>query len=339
VNVFPETRTDLRVLDLDLLAAILDGMPMAVVVASAPSGEIVLRNDQAEMLLQQLEPRDWPLARALADGESIRGQRIRVERDDGSWLSIEVSASPIRDQAGTIFAAVVVFWDVSERERRERAEHEFITNAAHQLQTPVASIVGAVEVLVGGAKDVPEDRDRFLAHLERESYRLVRILRALLVLARTELAGESVELAPVLLRPLLDDIALALQPARGIEVVVRCPPGLTVLSNGELLEQAVGNLASNSARLTSSGRIVLSAARKEDRVRIEVADTGPGIDTDVERLFARFTQGARGEGFGLGLAIVRQAVTVLGGTVSLLPRRGGGTVGRIILPDPGTEDT
>jgi two-component system phosphate regulon sensor histidine kinase PhoR len=333
-----------------------------VIVAAAPSGRIELTNDQAEAMLRRrpqadrldaygipgfdehgrsLEPKDWPLSRALLTGESVRDERIRVERDDGSFLTLEANASPIRDAKGGISAAVVVFWDVSEREQRERAEREFITNAAHQLQTPVASIVSAVEVLVGGAKDDPEDRERFLGHLERESSRLVRILRSLLVLARTQLAGESVELAPVALRPLLDAIALDLQPARGVEIVVRSPAGLTVLSNGDLLEQAVGNLAGNSARHTARGRIVLSAARTRDGLRIEVADSGPGIDpADVERLFQRFARGTEvdSNGFGLGLAIVRQAVTALGGEISLAPRRGGGTVARIVLPEPGKEE-
>ena len=342
------------------LEAILDGMPAGVIVASAPSGQVLITNDQAEAMLRRpiavsgiaeydqvpgfdesdrrLEPEDWPLARALMHGESIQGERIRIERDDGTTITVEANANPIFDAKGRVASAVVVFWDVSERERRERAEREFITNAAHELQTPVASIVSAVEVLLAGAKDEPDDRERFLGHLDRESARLVRILRSLLAISRTQLGYEPIDLTPVRVRPLLDRIALALQPRRGIEVVVRCPARLTVLSHDELLEQAVGNLAANSARHTAVGRIVLSAARRPEGVRIEVSDTGSGIDPDdVERLFERFTRG-RGrdaEGFGLGLAIVRQIMTVLGGTVSLAPRRGGGTVARIVLPETG----
>jgi two-component system phosphate regulon sensor histidine kinase PhoR len=290
---------------------------------------------------RRLEPQDWPLARALILGESSHAERIRVERDDGSSLTIEANASPIRDGSGAIAAAVVVFWDVSERERRERAEREFITNAAHELQTPVASIVSAVEVLLAGAKEDPDDRERFLGHLERESSRLVRILRSLLVIARTQLAGESVDLTAVRLRPLLDAVALATRPRRGIEVVVRCPARLTVHSNEDLLEQAVGNLAANSAHHTVSGRITLSASRGEDGVAITVADTGPGIHPDeVERMFQRFTRAEPRDrdGFGLGLPIVREAVTALGGTVTLAPRRGGGTLARIVLPGTGRAD-
>ena len=79
----------------------------------------------------------------------------------------------------------------------------------------MASIVSSVEVLNGGAKDIPEDRDRFLAHLERESGRLVRILRSLLVIARSQLGHESVDLAAVALRPLLDKPVEFVLPTHG----------------------------------------------------------------------------------------------------------------------------
>lgn len=345
------------------LAAILDGMPAGVIVAEAPAGRIVLTNEQAERILllrpieaeslaaygaqqgldeqgRRLEPTDWPLARALIRGEPVRDERIRVQRPDGSWLPLEVNANPIRNGAGDVVAAVVVFRDMSERDRRERVEREFVTNAAHELQTPLASIVSAVEVLNTGAKDVPEDRDRFLGHIERESARLVRVVRSLLLLARAQLAHETLVTAPVRLRPLLDGIALGLRPRSGIEVVVRCPARLSLTTSADLLEQAVGNLAANSVRHTVEGRIVLSASRVAGGICVEVADTGTGIPPEeAERVFGRFARGPgrNPDGFGLGLAIVRESVAALGGTVSLTPRRGGGTVARIVLPETGTE--
>ena len=346
------------------LAAIIDEIPAGLVVADAPSGRIAFTNRRAEELLRrpplaagsvdaydpgqgrwpdgrEVQPHEWPLARALEHGEVVRQERMEVRRGDGTWMAIEANAAPIRDPQGGIASAAVVFWDISERERRERSEREFITNAAHELQTPLAAIVTAIEVLMSGAKDIPEDRERFLAHIDRESGRLVRIVRSLLVLARTQLAGESVETGPVRVRALLDEIALGLHPRAGIEVLVRCPARLTVTTSWDMLEQAVGNLASNSARHTLEGRIVLAASRTGEGVCIEVSDTGPGIAAeDAERLFDRFARGAgprSGDGFGLGLAIVRETVTALGGIVSLAPRRGGGTVARIVLPETGKE--
>ena len=343
-----EARVEERTVELEAerarLDAVVAGMPAGVIVAEAQSGRIVLTNGQAELLMRRsllegdaiasfgeqtaldeygrpLAAQDWPLARALLAGESVRNVRIRFERDDSTWLSIEANASPIRDQARDVVAAVVVFWDVSERDRRERAEREFITNAAHELQTPLAAIVSAIEVLITGAKDVPEDRDRFLGHVEREAARLVRVVRSLLLLARAQMAHESLVTVSVHLRPLLDGIALGLRPRKGIEVVVRCPARLTLTTSPDLLEQAVGNLAANSVRHTLDGRIVLSAKRVDQEIVIEVADTGTGIASeDAERLFGRFVRGSARdpEGFGLGLAIVRESVAALGGSVGII---------------------
>lgn len=363
-----ESRVRERTSELDAertrLVAILDSMPAGVMVAAAPSGRIVLTNARAAEIIRMralaaqgvgdygaqagvasdgtlIGPHQWPLARALESGEHVRSERILVQQDNETWIAIEASASPLVDESGAVTGAVVVFWDVSERDRRERAEREFITNAAHDLQTPLTAIVSAVEVLKGGAKDIPEERERFLDHVDRESARLVRVVRSLLVLARAQLEHERPPKTAMRLRPLLDEIALGLHPRAGIEVVVRCPSRLTVTTNRDMLEQAVGNLAANSARYTEAGRIALCGRTTDAGVLVEVSDTGPGIsDTDVARLFDRFTRGGErsSEGFGLGLAIVRETVEVLGGSVSIVPRRGGGTVARIFLPDSGKVD-
>src|SRR5205814_9913795 len=114
----------------------------------------------------------------------------------------------------------------SERERRERAEREFVANAAHELRTPVAAIASAVEVLQAGAKDAPADRDLFLGHIEREAARLTRLARALLVLARAQARHEPPPLQLVELAPLLGQVAAAILPPGDVQVVVDCPLAL-----------------------------------------------------------------------------------------------------------------
>jgi two-component system, OmpR family, sensor histidine kinase KdpD len=118
-------------------------------------------------------------------------------------------------------------------------------------------------------------------------------------------------------------------------VAVECPPGLFVLAGRALVEQALLNLAVNAAKHTERGRIVLAAESLADRsAAIEVRDSGPGIaPADQERVWERFYRG-RGrdaDGFGLGLAIVRQAIRVVGGNVELESTPGEGTVVRVTL--------
>jgi signal transduction histidine kinase/HAMP domain-containing protein len=232
--------------------------------------------------------------------------------------------------------AVLVVTDVSERERRERAEREFVTNAAHELRTPLTTITGAVEVLQAGAKEVPEERDRFLRHIQREAGRLGRLTRALLVLARAQTREETPRAAPVYLRPLLEAIAGDLEPAEEVEIGVECPTELAVLADRDLVEQALANLAANAVQNTEQGRISISVRPLGDRSAvIEVQDTGRGIPREQqERIFDRFYRGhgRDAQGFGLGLAIVREAVKALGGRLELDSSPGVGTTVRLVLP-------
>jgi two-component system phosphate regulon sensor histidine kinase PhoR len=232
--------------------------------------------------------------------------------------------------------ALLVIVDVSQRERRERAEQEFVANAAHELRTPLAAIAGAVDVLQGGAKDVPEERDRFLAHIERETARLGRLARALLLLARTQTLESRPSAEVVALGPLLAEAARSIAPLRGVEIEVDCGDHLAALANRDLAAQALATVAANAAKYTYAGQIRFAARRLDDaRVVLEVTDTGPGVAArDRELVLGRFYRvGERGgDGFGLGLAIAEQAVKAIGGSLELDEAAGGGTAVRLVLP-------
>src|SRR6478735_118628 len=150
---------------------------------------------------------------------------------------------------------LIVLDDLTEQERRELAEREFVTNAAHELRTPLTTIIGAIDVLQGGAKDDPVERDRFLAHIEREAARLARLARALLTLARAHAGQERPRSEPVALQPLLQEVADDLRPPSGVAVEVECPPELAATVNRDLLEQVLRNLGENAAKHTQQGRV------------------------------------------------------------------------------------
>jgi signal transduction histidine kinase/HAMP domain-containing protein len=231
--------------------------------------------------------------------------------------------------------AILVFTDISERERRERAEREFVANAAHELRTPLTAISSAVDALNAGAKEEPQERDRFLGLIERQATHLARLVRALLVLARVQTRHESVRLEPIELRPLLEEVAAGVRAADGVSVRVACPVGLAALVQSDLAQHVVSNLADNAAKHTERGRITLAARPETDGfVVIEVADTGSGISPDVqERVFDRFFSSESGDraGFGLGLAIVRESVRALGGTIEVESKSGAGTTVTVTL--------
>lgn len=279
-------------------------------------------------------PEPWPelplrslIEGLLAPGAPVAEARVSVD-DARSYAIVGLPPAP-----GST-TAILVLTDVTERERHERAEREFVANAAHELRTPLAAIGTAVEALQAGAKELPADRDRLLEVVDRQVARLGRLARALLVLTRAQTREEPIKLEPVELRPLLAGVAACVQPRDGVRVDVRCPAGLAALAHPDLIEQVVSNLAVNAAKHTEGGRITLGAGRSREGVTVEVTDTGTGIRPDVqERIYDRFyvADGDSRDGFGLGLAIVREAVRALGGLIEIESTPGSGTTARVTL--------
>jgi two-component system sensor histidine kinase VicK len=294
------------------------------------------------------------LALELTPGEPLPEPWPEVSLQDAARRLFEPQASPETMRVGVdgvvyvvallppapaSATGVVVLTDVTEHERRERAEREFVTNAAHELRTPLAAIASAVEVLQLGAKERPAERDRFLAVVERQTGRLTRLTHALLALARAQTRAEPLVLAPVSVTELTDEVVRELPDAR-IDIAV-AGDDLTALAHDELLHQALENLVANAAKHAPDSTITLRVARTDDdRVRIDVIDSGPGMtQTEAQRALDRFYRVRDGsaadglaDGFGLGLPIVREAVTAMGGHLELRTAPGAGTTVSIVLP-------
>ncbi len=258
-----------------------------------------LRGAELGALAERLVSLPEPLTATtveLADGQALRVTGVAAHDDEPAILLIE---------------------DVTEELRREKVVREFVRNAAHQLRTPLAGITAAVEVLQSGAKDVASDRDRFLRHIAEHTARLTRIARALLRLARAQ-SGESIALEPVDVRVLLERVVAQAGPAGEGRITVACSSSLMVRAQPELLQEALSALVDNAVTHTK-GEIRLDARDVGEAVEIAVVDTGEGIAPEHQvRIFEPFYRVAdTGEGFGLGLAIARQAVEAMQGELSV----------------------
>ena len=264
-----------------------------------------------------------------SDAAPVEAQAVGPDRE----LVFEITGIP----AARSDSALVILRDVSERERRLRAEREFVDNAAHELRTPLAAITSAVERLQGGAREIPEKRDRFLGHIQRESARLNRLASSLLVLARAQTGDEAPQREEIALCGLLDDVASGREPGSGVELVLDCSPTLVAHGNRNLLEHVLVNLVDNALRHTGAGQVRISAeADTAGSVVIEVGDTGVGIPPeDMGRLFDRFYRGPSTSTYtsvGLGLPIAKEAVEAMGGGIEISSVLGEGTTARIVLP-------
>lgn len=292
-------------------------------------------NASMRSLLPELDP-DVPLPelfgdlplRAVASSLFRRGAPVseaRTTTAEGATYSL------VGIPAAATGLAVLVLADITQNERRQRAEREFVANASHELRTPVSAIASAVEALELGARDVPEDRDRFIEVIGRQAVRLTRLTSSLLVLARAQTREEGMQLVPVELEPLLERVAASAdQP----DVQVERNGGCVALAQPDVLEQVVANLVANAVKHAPGTNVTVRAAGSGDDAVIEVSDRGPGIPAAIRaRVFDRFYAGDRGgrDGFGLGLAIARESTAAMGGRLELDSVPGRGTTARVIL--------
>src|SRR5207342_352764 len=146
-------------------------------------------------------------------------------------------------------AVLAVVRDRTEEMRREFAEAEFVSNAAHELRNPLAGISGAIEVLRGGAKDDPKARDHFLTRLAEDADRMNRLTKALLTLARVESVGAG-ETEVVDVNVALRDVVDAVQRPRHVDLNVEVEPDLTAKGDPTLLRQVMIGLLTNAFKNT-----------------------------------------------------------------------------------------
>ncbi len=308
------------------------------VVAVDPQLVVAYANEEAARILDHAQlagaelPDPWPelglrdLARSVMRSDAAPREE-KVTLADGRTLVV------VGVPGGGL--TTLVFRNVSHRERLERAEREFLANAAHELRTPLTAIAAAVDALERGAKEHSSERDFYLAGLGGEVDRLTRLSQALLLLARARSDPELLLCSRVDVGALVTDVATRLEVKPGVRVLVKGEAG-AARGDRALLDAALTNIARNASRHTSSGTITLSSLTGPDgSVVIEVADTGDGMSPEVrERATERFYRGVDRDrnGFGLGLPLASEMVEALGGRLEITSRLGAGTVVRISLP-------
>jgi signal transduction histidine kinase len=220
---------------------------------------------------------------------------------------------------------------------------QFMANVTHELRTPLQGIIGLSDLVAKGIYGAPTDKQRdAMVELKSSAHRLLGLIDDLLQLATHDAGKRALELTRIDLGELLPAVAasaswiLAGKPLR-IDLDLVPLPG--IISDRAKLNQIVLNLMSNAIKFTpDGGSIVLRARPDGDGIELEVEDTGIGIaPDDLERVFDEFHQvdGSTSRdygGVGLGLALVRRLLGVLGGTISVRSELGRGSTFRVWLP-------
>ncbi len=295
--------------------------------------------------------------------EELLGSEVRFDR---MWKNAEEGGvRDILDHKGRIFdlrydrfkddenedaGLIVILQDITEQQKAEALQRDFVANVSHELKTPLTNIKSYTETLLDGAASDPETASRFLSIIDSEADRMNRLVKDLLQLSRLDHKQEKMSMKELDLVPLVRSCIAkmemtARQKSQTIEAVFPDDLQERVVMDKDRMEQVIQNVLSNAIKYTQDGgaiRVGIREEADENRkkwVLVDVADNGIGIaESEQARVFERFyrVDKARSRamgGTGLGLSIARQIMEEHGGTILLTsPGLGLGTTVTLKVP-------
>lgn len=311
-------------------SCVLDGSGI-VVAASDLAGEY--RIELGGMLPSE---RLRNLVRAARDSGEPAALTLRVKTDDGDEVLVAARANRISSRF-----TVLMLRDVSEAERLDQMRTDFIANTGHELKTPIGAITLLAEAVDSAAEDADQVR-HFTMRIQAEAQRLAQLSTRIMNLSHLQSADALNGATQLTVAQIIER---AIEPyetqaeSAGVMLVRGDIINAQVRGDIDILADAVGNLVTNAISYSPvDSRVVVATKRVADTVEILVADQGIGIsDADRERIFERFYRAddARSRatgGSGLGLSIVKHAVTRHGGNVRVWSAPGKGSTFTISLP-------
>jgi len=219
-------------------------------------------------------------------------------------------------------------------------ERQFISDASHELKTPLTSINANAQLLLRWGDRDQTVRRESLETITRESADLAAMVNGMLTLAKAD-RGDEIPKEPLSLAQIASEVTQNAAPRaaeKQIALTFEYAATPIVYGDAHLLRQLIGNLVDNAIKFTERGGVDVRVGESSDTAWIEVADSGPGI-AERERvdIFERFYRADKARsrsvpGTGLGLAIVRSIARVHGGEATAAQAAGGGALLRVVLP-------
>lgn len=268
-----------------------------------------------------------PVRAGDENGSEVTLFELKKRRDGEKRKVYSVQSAPIKNEAGALTGAIIVFTDVTYYKEIDELKSKFVSTVSHEFRTPLTSIMMSIGLLA--EMDVLQGDPRarqLLEIIKDDAGRLTRMVNELLDLSRIQAGKIEVRSVPILVQELVDE---AIKPYhqqfqdQGVNLVVDVEKDIKVKADPDKIVWVISNLVANALRYTPrEGTITVGARSRDGEVRVFVSDTGVGIPKEYhKKIFERFVQvkdGKLGEvrgGAGLGLAISREIVEAHGGKI------------------------
>lgn len=299
-----------------------------------------------------IEANENPILQALRTSTTTSNDRVYIETASGKRIQLSIKTTPIvHGNSPTADGVVIVFRDITREKAEQNAQTDFISTASHEMRTPVATIEGYLGMILNPNICQIDDKARDYANKAHQAIQhLGQLFQDLLDVTKAD--DSRLELRPTLIdateaaRELVNGLRPKAQ-AKGLELIfendrvntssgdghgikVISPPTI-IYVDLDYFNEALGNIIDNAIKYTQQGQVNVHVVSENNRVRIEVADTGIGIPTeDIPHLFQKFYRVDNSEtreigGTGLGLYLIKKLTTSMGGNVGVASDYGHGS--------------
>lgn len=299
-----------------------------------------------------IEANENPILQALRTSTTTSNDRVYIQTASGKRIQLSIKTTPIvHGNSPTADGVVIVFRDITREKAEQNAQTDFISTASHEMRTPVATIEGYLGMILNPNICQIDDKARDYANKAHQAIQhLGQLFQDLLDVTKAD--DSRLELRPTLIdateatRELVNGLRPKAQ-AKGLELIfendrvntssgdghgikVISPPTI-IYVDLDYFNEALGNIIDNAIKYTQQGQVNVHVVSENNRVRIEVADTGIGIPAeDIPHLFQKFYRVDNSEtreigGTGLGLYLIKKLTTSMGGNVGVASDYGHGS--------------
>ncbi|HVS79550.1 MAG TPA: PAS domain-containing sensor histidine kinase [Candidatus Paceibacterota bacterium] len=341
------------------MEALLKQLPVGVLLAQSPTGEIISRNNMALELLgpavatpvssieeyvypsatiggKKIEPREWPLARALTTGEIVTGEEIVITGPNGDSTTLFFNASPVYDKKGNITAAVATFYDITKQKELERLKDDFVAMISHELKTPLTSAKIYAQSLLKEMTN-SQEQGAFMEKMNDQLDRLALLVNTMLDTTRLEQGKLELQKERFVLGDIAREIVGELRDTTGRKISLDWQADKPLTSNKDRIAQIFTNLLTNALKFSpKDSEVIVRSREKDGMIVVSVQDFGIGLSQEaLDHIFERFYQSEEHKtypGLGLGLYISSQIIRKLGGEMRVESEKGKGATFSFSLP-------
>ena len=338
----------------DRLEAILDQLPLGVIISDAKTKDVIYTNSHGRKMFRA---KDLPkLAQDSRDDslhvldETVMPRQnnkvikkvLQYENGLGRTMFLRATTAPIHDRQGEVVSIVSTYLDITQQKEIEQRKDDFISIASHELKTPVTSLkiymqLLSRQTLIKTNAEVGE----IVTKANNQIAKLTRLMTGLLDVSQIQSGKNDYHPRRVSLNNLVREVVNNIKPSTQHKITVKGKISHSVWADAEKIGQVVTNLLTNAIKYSPKGSsIIIQLSSTEKESLISIIDTGPGIrPSDQYRIFERFHQLKKAEnssysGLGMGLYISKGIVEDHGGRIWVESEEGRGSTFTFSLPYP-----